>query len=342
MLPLGQNDGVNGEADAGRQEIWRNGQGPMVRYLIRRLLFSIVVVAGVVTITFGLMHSIPGDPADAILGTEASPENRAALRHDLGLDRPLLVQYGDWWLHLLQGDLGRSVMVKQPVTDLILERLPTTSPLAIMSMTIAILIAIPAGIISAIRRNTWLDGVVSVLAFTGLSIPGFWLGALLILGFAVRWQWFPPGGYVSIFDDPIDGLRHLVLPAIALGMTFAAALTRMIRSSLLEVLSRDYIRTARAKGQRERIVIIRHALRNALIPAVTIVGVQIGGLLSGALVIEQIFALPGIGRLTVQAVLDRDFPLVQGCIIVIALIFVIANLLTDLLYVYLDPRISYA
>jgi len=314
----------------------------MLRYLIRRLIFSIVVVAGVVTITFGLMHLIPGDPADAILGTEASPENRAALRHELGLDRPLLVQYGDWWLHLAQGDLGRSVMVKQPVSDLILERLPTTIPLALMSMTIAILIAIPAGVISAIRRNTWLDGVVSILAFTGLSIPGFWLGALLILGFAVRWQWFPPGGYVSIVEHPIDGLRHLVLPAIALGMTFAAALTRMIRSSLLEVLSRDYIRTARAKGQRERIVIIRHALRNALIPAVTIVGVQIGGLLSGALIIEQIFALPGIGRLTVQAVLDRDFPLVQGCIIVIALIFVLANLLTDLLYVYLDPRISYA
>jgi peptide/nickel transport system permease protein len=277
-----------------------------------------------------------------MLGSEASAETREALRHDLGLDRPLLVQYGDWWLNLFRGDLGRSVMVKQPVSEMILQRLPTTVPLALMSMTIAILIAIPAGVISAIRRNTWLDGVVSILAFTGLSIPGFWLGALLILGFAVRWQWFPPGGYVSIVEHPIDGLRHLVLPAIALGTTFAAALTRMIRSSLLEVLSRDYIRTARAKGQRERIVIIRHALRNALIPAVTIVGVQIGGLLSGALIIEQIFALPGIGRLTVQAVLDRDFPLVQGCIIVIALIFVLANLLTDLLYVYLDPRISYA
>lgn len=313
----------------------------MLRYLIRRLMFSVLVVAGVATITFGLMHLIPGDPVDAILGTEASPENRAALRHDLGLDQPLLVQYGEWWLNLFQGDLGRSVMVKQPVSDLILERLPTTIPLALMSMTIAILIAIPAGVISAIRRNTWLDGVVSSLAFTGLSIPGFWLGTLLILGFAVRWQWFPPGGYVSIVEHPIEGFRHLILPAIALGTTFAAALTRMIRSSLLEVLSRDYIRTARAKGQRERNVIIRHALRNALIPAVTIVGVQIGGLLSGALIIEQIFALPGIGRLTVQAVLDRDFPLVQGCIIVIALIFVLANLLTDLLYVYLDPRISY-
>lgn len=314
----------------------------MLRFLVRRLLFSIVVVAGVVTITFGLLHMIPGDPVDAILGTEANPETRAALRHELGLDRPLLTQYASWWWHLLQGDLGRSVMVKQPVSDLILERLPTTIPLALLSMTIAIAIAIPAGVISALRRNTWLDGAVSMLAFSGLSIPGFWLGALLILGFAVKWQWFPPGGYVSVFSDPIEGLRHLLLPAIALGTTFAAALTRMLRSSLLEVLSRDYIRTARAKGQREYLIILRHALRNALIPAVTIVGVQVGVLLSGALVIEQIFSLPGIGRLTVQAVLDRDFPLVQGCIIVIALIFVFANLLTDLLYVYLDPRIHYA
>jgi peptide/nickel transport system permease protein len=314
----------------------------MLRFLVRRLLFSVVVVAGVVTITFALLHMIPGDPVDAILGTEANPESRAALRHELGLDRPLLTQYATWWWHLLHGDLGRSVMVKEPVSDLILQRLPTTIPLAILSMTIAIAIAIPAGVISALRRNTWLDGAVSMLAFSGLSIPGFWLGALLILGFAVHWQWFPPGGYVSVFSDPIEGLRHLLLPAIALGTTFAAALTRMLRSSLLEVLSRDYIRTARAKGQREYSIILRHALRNALIPAVTIVGVQVGVLLSGALVIEQIFSLPGIGRLTVQAVLDRDFPLVQGCIIVIAVIFVFANLLTDLLYVYLDPRINYS
>jgi peptide/nickel transport system permease protein len=314
----------------------------MVRYLIRRLLFSVLVVAGVVTIAFGLMHMIPGDPADAMLGTESNPAARAALRHDLGLDRPLLTQYASWWWHLVQGDLGKSVMIKQPVGSLIVERLPTTLPLAVLAMTIAIAIAIPAGILSAVRRNTWVDGVVSVLAFSGLSIPGFWLGALLILGFAVRWQWLPPSGYVSVFDHPLSGFRHLLLPAIALGTTFAAALTRMIRSSLLEVMARDYIRTARAKGQREYLILVRHALRNALIPAVTIVGVQVGALLSGALVIEQIFALPGLGRLTVQAVLDRDFPLLQGCIIVIALIFVVANLLTDLLYVYLDPRISYA
>ena len=320
----------------------REEEPKVVRFLVRRLLLSVVVVAGVVTIAFGLLHMIPGDPVDAMLGTESNPATKAALRHELGLDRPLATQYVGWWRQLLQGDLGESVMIGQPVGSLILQRLPTTIPLAIFSMLIAITIALPAGIIAAIRRNTWSDGVVSLLAFSGLSIPGFWLGALLILGFAVRWRWFPPGGYVSVFDDPVSGLRHLVLPAIALGTTFAAALTRMVRSSLLEVMSRDYIRTARAKGQRERLIIVRHALRNALIPTVTIVGVQVGVLLSGALVIEQIFSLPGIGRLTVQAVFDRDFPLVQGSVIVIALIFVVANLLTDLLYVYLDPRISYA
>jgi peptide/nickel transport system permease protein len=252
------------------------------------------------------------------------------------------VQYANWWGQVLRGELGDSVMTKQPVAQLIRERLPVTIPLALFSMLIALAIAVPAGILSAIRRNTWIDGVVSVVAFAGLSIPGFWLGTLLILGFSVHWQIFPPGGYVSIFDDPIDGLRHLVLPAIALGMTFAAVLTRMIRSSMLEVLGADYVRTARAKGQTEHRVLFGHALRNALIPTVTIIGVQVGALLSGALIIEQIFSLPGIGRLTVQAVLDRDIPLLQGCIITIALIFVVVNLLTDLLYVYLDPRISYA
>lgn len=313
----------------------------MLRYLIRRLLLSVLVVAGVATIAFGLLHLIPGDPVDAILGTEANPQSREALRRELGLDRPILVQYAAWWSDVLRGDLGESVKSGQPVGKLIVQRLPTTVPLAMLAMAIAVAIAVPAGIISATRRNTWLDGLVSVVAFAGLSIPGFWLGALLILTFSVRWQWFPPGGYVSIFQDPISGLHHLFLPAIALGMTFAAVLTRMIRSSLLEVLGRDYIRTARAKGQSEQRVLIQHALRNALIPAVTIVGVQVGFLLSGALVIEQVFSLPGVGRLTVQAVLDRDFPLVQGCIIVIAIIFVFANLVTDLLYVYLDPRISY-
>jgi peptide/nickel transport system permease protein len=319
----------------------RRSEKELARYLARRSIFAALVVAGVVTIVFGLLHFIPGDPVDAILGSEASPETRAALRRELGLDRPVMVQYVAWWSDLLRGDLGRSILIGQPVGGLILQRLPTTIPLALLAMVLAIAIAVPAGILSAIRRNTWVDGLVSLLAFSGLSVPGFWLGVLMILAFSLRLRWFPPGGYVSVFSDPLAGLHHLILPAVALGATFAAALTRMIRSSLLEVLSRDYVRTARAKGQREYTVIVRHALQNALIPAVTIMGVQVGVLLSGALIIEQVFALPGLGRLTVQAVLDRDFPLVQGCVIVIATIVVVVNLLTDMLYAYLDPRISY-
>ncbi len=313
----------------------------MIAYIVRRLIYAVVVIVGVATISFALLQLIPGSPVDAMLGTESTPQAREALERELGLDKSIPVQYVTWWGNLLRGDLGKSAMTSQPVGQLILERLPVTIPLALLSMFIALVIAVPAGILSAIRRNTWIDGVVSVIAFAGLSIPGFWLGTLLILGFSVHWQIFPPGGYVSVMDDPIDGLRHLFLPAIALGSTFAAVLTRMIRSSLLEVLSADYIRTARAKGQTEQRVLVQHALRNALIPAVTIVGVQVGFLLSGALVIEQIFSLPGIGRLTVQAVLDRDIPLLQGCIITIAFIFVAVNLLTDLLYMWLDPRISY-
>ncbi len=313
----------------------------MIAYIVRRLIYAVVVIVGVATISFALLQLIPGSPVDAMLGTESTPQAREALERELGLDKSIPVQYVTWWGNLLRGDLGKSAMTSQPVGQLILERLPVTIPLALLSMFIALVIAVPAGILSAIRRNTWIDGVVSVIAFAGLSIPGFWLGTLLILGFSVHWQIFPPGGYVSVMDDPIDGLRHLFLPAIALGSTFAAVLTRMIRSSLLEVLSADYIRTARAKGQTEQRVLVQHALRNALIPAVTIVGVQVGFLLSGALVIEQIFSLPGIGRLTVQAVLDRDIPLLQGCIITIAFIFVAVNMLTDLLYMWLDPRISY-
>jgi peptide/nickel transport system permease protein len=313
----------------------------MIAYIIRRLIYAVVVIVGVATISFALLQMIPGSPVDAMLGTESTPHAREALERELGLDKSIPVQYVTWWGNLLRGDLGKSAMTSQPVGQLIMQRLPTTIPLALLSMFIALVIAVPAGILSAIRRNTWIDGLVSVIAFAGLSIPGFWLGTLLILGFSVHWQIFPPGGYVSVMDDPVSGLRHLILPAIALGSTFAAVLTRMIRSSLLEVLGADYIRTARAKGQTEQRVLVHHALRNALIPAVTIVGVQVGFLLSGALVIEQIFSLPGIGRLTVQAVLDRDIPLLQGCIITIAFIFVAVNLLTDLIYVWLDPRISY-
>lgn len=313
----------------------------MLTFLIRRTLFSVVVVAGVATIVFALMHAIPGDPVSALLGTDATPQTRAAMRRDLGLDQSILTQYFNWWSDVLRGDLGRSIMVKQPVSSLIVERAPVTLPLALMAFTIAVGIALPAGVLAAIKRNTWIDGVVSVLAFTGMAIPDFWLGVLLILGFALYLDWLPPGGYVSLFENPLQGLQHLILPSMALGVAFAASLTRMVRSSMLEVLNRDFIRTARAKGQLERRVLFSHALRNSLIPTVTVMGVQLGTLLGGTLIIEQVFALPGLGRLTIQAVLDRDFPVVQGCVLVIATTFVLANFVTDLIYVALDPRIRY-
>jgi peptide/nickel transport system permease protein len=313
----------------------------VARYLVRRLFTSLLVIVAVATLAFALIHLLPCDPTATILGTEANPQTRLALRHELRLDRPLLVQYGDWWWRLMHGDLGRSVSIKQTVASLILNRLPTTIPLAALSILFALIIAVPAGVISALKRNSWLDALVSLCAFAGLSVPSFWLGILLILAFSLRLGWFPPGGYVNIGAHPFAGLRYLILPAVALGATFAASVTRMIRSSLLEVLGQDYIRTARAKGVTNRVVIVEHALRNALIPAVTIIGVQVSSLLSGALIIEEVFALPGLGRLTVHAVLDRDFPLLQGCMLVIASIFVLANLLTDFLYVALDPRIHY-
>lgn len=313
----------------------------MLAFLLRRVITSIVVIIGVATVVFGLMHAIPGDPVSALLGTDATPQAREIMRRDLGLDRSILVQYLNWWRDIFRGDLGRSIMVNQPVSSLIVERAPVTLPLAFLAFVIAIAVALPAGVLAAIRRNTWVDAIVSVVAFTGMAIPDFWLGVLLILGFSLYLGWLPPGGYVSLFDSPLQSFQHLILPSAALGFTFAASLTRMVRSSMLEVLNRDYIRTARAKGQLERRVLYSHALRNSLIPAVTIMGVQLGSLLGGTLIIEQVFALPGLGRLTIQAVLDRDFPLVQGCVLIIAAAFVLANLLTDLVYVVLDPRIRY-
>lgn len=313
----------------------------MLGFLLRRVFSSIVVVIGVATVVFALMHAIPGDPVSALLGTDATPQAREAMRRDLGLDQSILSQYLNWWGNVFQGDLGQSIMVKQPVSSLIVERAPVTLPLALLAFVIAVAIALPAGVLAAIKRNTWIDGVVSVVAFTGMAIPDFWLGVLLILGFSLYLDWLPPGGYVSLLDSPLQSIQHFVLPSAALGFAFAASLTRMVRSSMLEVLNRDYIRTARAKGQQEKRVLFSHALRNSLIPAVTIMGVQLGTLLGGTLIIEQVFAMPGLGRLAIQAVLDRDFPLVQGCVLVIATAFVLANLLTDIVYVALDPRIRY-
>jgi peptide/nickel transport system permease protein len=251
------------------------------------------------------------------------------------------IQYLTWLGKVLRGDLGQSLALKDDISKLLLQRLPTTIPLAVLTMLIAVVIALPAGVLSALKRSSKTDWLISVFAFAGLSLPNFWVGVLLILVFSLYLRVLPPGGYVSIMDDPAEGIRRLLMPAVALGAALAASLTRMTRSSMLEVMGQDYIKTARAKGLAERTVIVAHALRNALIPTVTVLGLQIGQLLGGALIIEEIFSLPGVGRLTIHAVYDRDFPLVQGAVLFIAMVFSMVNLLVDILYVYLDPRIHY-
>ncbi len=313
----------------------------MKAYIAQRLLASIFVVFMVATAVFFIMRVLPGDPAAVMLSTEATPETLATLRRQLGLDLPIHVQYWDWLIAVTLLDFGESIILNEDVLSLMLQRLPVTIPLAILAMTVATLIAIPPGVASALRRNTKSDIAISLGAFGGLSIPDFWLSILLILVFSLYLDLLPPGGYVSIFDDPGEGLKRLILPSVALGASYAAALTRMVRSGMLEVLGQDYIRTARSKGLTERVVIWRHAFKNALIPVVTVMGIQIGVLLGGTVVIEEIFSLPGLGSLLLNGVHRRDFPVVQACVLIIAVMFSVANLVTDIVYIYLNPRIHY-
>ncbi len=311
-------------------------------YILRRLLTMIPVLLLVSVLVFSLIHLIPGDPAVSILGEEATPQAVAALRAKLGLDQPIPVQYAKWLGSVLRGDLGRSIRSNQPVSEAIAERLPVTVELAILSIAISLSIAIPAGIVAAMRRNSVLDAGSTFLALLGVSLPNFFLAILLILVFGVQLQVLPPFGYQPITQGLGGNLQRMILPAITLGTALAAIVTRMMRSSLLEVLDQDYIRTARAKGLREGRMVQAHALKNALMPVVTIVGLQIGGLLGGAIITESIFVLPGIGRLLVDAIFQRDFPLVQGVVLFVSLAFLFSNFAVDMVYAYLDPRIRYS
>ena len=303
----------------------------MLRYLIRRLLLTIPVLLGVATLVFALIHFIPGDPAQAMLGEGAAPEDVAQLRARLGLDRPLLVQYGSFLQGLVRGDLGVSLRNDQPVTQQILERMPATAELAFASMAVAVVIALPLGIIGAVWRGTAVDFGAMTLSLVGISIPNFWLGPLLAIVFAVELGWLPVGGR----GTP----AHLVLPAATLGAALAAILARMTRASLLEELREPYVLAARAKGVSRTRAVLHHAFRNSLIPIVTILGLQFGVVLTGAVITETIFAWPGIGRLLIQSISFRDYPLVQGCVLLIAVTYVGVNLITDLTYGFLDPRI---
>jgi peptide/nickel transport system permease protein len=303
----------------------------MLQLIGRRLLATVPLLLAVSMVVFSFVHLLPGDPAVLFLGEEATPDNLARFRAKLGFDRPLVVQYGEWLGRALQGDLGRSIRSNQPVTQAIVERLPVTLRLIGLSMLVSLCIAVPLGVISAVKRNSGVDLASTFFALVGFSTPNFWLGLILIYVFALVLRWLPPSGF--------EGVRSLVLPSITLGTALAALVTRQLRSGMLEVLRQDYVRTAQAKGLADRVVIGKHALKNALISVVTVIGLQIGALLGNTIITESLFALPGVGRLMIDSVFSRDFFVVQGVILFLAVGYVVANLVVDITYSYLDPRI---
>lgn len=315
----------------------------MGRYIGRRLFQTLPVLLIVTIVAFTVTMLLPGDPALAILGEARARDEVAyqALRRDLGLDRPLPVQYVSWLGRLARGDFGQSAINRQPVVDALKQRLPVTIELGLLSMFFSILVAVPFGIYAALRRDTLADLLTSVVALAGVAMPTFWLGILLIYLFTLNWGILPASGYVPFRTDPVDHLKHMALPVFVLSVEAIGGLQRQVRSALLEVIEQDYIRTARAKGLAQGSVVWTHALRNALIPVVTIIGLRVGRLLGGAAVVETVFAIPGVGRLAVESIFNRDFPVIQAIVLVTALAVLLSNLLTDLAYGVLDPRIRH-
>lgn len=312
----------------------------MIAYIVRRLALLVPVALIVGTMTFLLIHITPGDPAAVMLGPEATPEQVARLREQLGLDDPLLVQYPRWLAGLARLDLGDSIFLDRPVTQALRERIVPTLQLTLYGLAVALALGVPAGIVAALHQNSIVDRLLMLLATAGMAIADFFLSILLILLFAVTLRWLPSGGYVAFGDDPLQHLRSMLLPALALGISIAGAPARLIRAALLDTLREDYIRTAVAKGLPPGVVARRHALRNALLPTVTILGYTLGDLLGGAVIVETVFSLPGMGQLAVNSIGRRDFPVVQGVVMTAAIFYLLANLLVDVLYVYLDPRLK--
>ncbi|WP_077327992.1 ABC transporter permease [Virgibacillus siamensis] len=333
----------------------------MLQYIVKRILMLIPVLLGVSILTFSLIHLIPGDPAKSMLGNKATEAQLEALRHELGLNDPYVVQYGRFLGDILQGDLGQSVQSKEDIAVQLMHKLPATIELTIFAMILAVVIGVTAGVIAAVKQYSWFDNLSMTGALFGVSMPIFWLGLMMILFFSVELQLMPPSGRLSsgidlntitnffLLDSILtgnwiafkDAFFHLLMPGIALGTIPMAIIARMTRSSMLEVMKQDYIRTADAKGLRKHLIIFQHALKNAFLPVLTVIGLQFGLLLGGAVLTETIFSWPGVGRYVYLAVLGRDFTVVQSTILVIATIFVLVNLITDLLYKYFDPRISY-
>ena len=313
----------------------------MVGVAFRRLLSAIPVLLIVSLITFGLMRLIPGDPAAAIAGVSATPAQFEQLRRDLGLDQPLHLQLLDYYRGLARGDLGRSLLLGKGVFAATMERLPVTIGLSLFALAFTLLIGIASGIVAALRQNSWVDQAAMMFAMIGISVPNFFLGLLMIILFAVHLGWLPSGGYVPFGEDPVGWLRSMTMPAFSLALLQAGLLARITRSSMLEVLRQDYIRTAKAKGLPHRKVVLKHALSNALIPIVTVVGIIVSLLLSGAVVTEALFSIPGMGQLLTQAVLSRDYPMVQGGLLLVTTFLVMVNITVDTLYAVLDPRVRY-
>jgi len=313
----------------------------MGRFVLGRLAAVLPVLVLVTAGVFFLIHLTPGDPIDAMMAESVDPGVKAELSRQLGLDQPIHVQYVRWMGRLLHGDLGRSIRNNQPVAEDVSRRLRPSLELALLAMLIALVVAFPLGILSAARRNTPIDGAGTTFALIGICMPNFLIALLLIFLFGVTLRWLPVSGYTDPFEEPVNGLRSLAMPAVTLGLALAAVITRTLRSSLIEALSEDYVRTGRAKGLSERTILGRHALKNSLIPVVTVLGLQLGGLIGGAVITEYVFALPGVGRLVVDAVFARDYPLVQGVVLLIALGYILTNLVVDLAYGWLDPRIRY-
>ncbi|HYY54346.1 MAG TPA: ABC transporter permease [Candidatus Dormibacteraeota bacterium] len=310
-------------------------------YILRRLLLMVPVAFLVTIIVFALIHLSPGDPLVIYAGEERDEAVIAVLRHEYGLDQPLPVQYVVWLEHALRGDLGRSLRTHQPVVEAVVERVPATFELGLAALFISVSIGLVVGTLSAVKRNSPLDLLATGFTIAGVSLPNFFLGLVLILVFSLAIRLFPPGGYAPLFGEPVDNLRHLVLPAVTLATASLAVNTRQIRSSLLDTFGQDYVRTARAKGLSEAIIVARHAMKNALIPVVTIIGLQVGAIIEGAIVTEQIYSWPGIGKLAVDSIAGRDYPVVQTIVLLSALSYMFTTLVVDVLYAWLDPRISY-
>lgn len=313
----------------------------MLAYVIRRLLQTVVVLVLVTVIAFSLLQIMPGDPALTILGDTATPAQLDAYRHELGLDQPVPVQYLRWFANMVQGNLGKSIAYRENVTSLIAARLPITFHLGILALLLSTILSIPLGVISAVRRGGWLDSIITVAANLSMAIPIFWLGILGIYLFSLKLNWLPVQGYTPPTENLLLNTQQIIMPVISLALVPMASLVRQTRSSMLEVIRQDYIRTARSKGLNERAVIMGHALKNAVIPVVTLLGMQLRNLVGGAVLVETVFNIPGMGRLIVSSVFNKDFVVVQGAVLVVALVVVLGNLAVDLSYGYFDPRIRY-